>query len=173
MNEEYTTPEKILESASVPAKPSLLRKDIFYDWHENEQEYSVEFMLSSDFIEFNSHAEPAMCHQYEPFSDEDFTGYDTHLPYLMLAPEEDCIFEIPEEDRIPVHIGKAVYKAKIPYYQQIMTFYGFEENTIISQTGLVGMGMVYNKDTENTPLETKLLSALEEAVRTYKEIKIK
>ena len=170
MNERYTTPDEILKSASVPAKPSQLREDTFYD--ENDEEYSVEFMLSSDFIEFKSYAEPEMCHQYEPFSDDDFTEYDSHLPHLMLAPEEDDTFEIPEDDRIPVHIGKAVYKAKIPYYQQIMTFYGFEENTIISQIGLAGMGMVYNKDTENTPLETKLLSALEEAVRTYKEIKI-
>ena len=172
MNEECITPAEILSSASVPAKPSLLRKDTFHDYNEDKQEYSVEFMLSGDFIEFNSHAEPEMCHQYEPFSDEDFTGYDTHLPYLMLAPEEDCIFDIPEEDKIPVHLGKAVYKAKIPYYQQIMVFYGFEENTIISQVGLAGMAMVYHQDVEGTPLERKLLSALEEAVRTYQEIKM-
>lgn len=171
MNSDYITPDEILKSASVPARASVRRKEIFYDAENHE--YSVEFMLSGDFIAFNSHAEPEMCHQYEPFSDDDFTEYDSRLPYLMLAGEEDCILEIPEEAKIPVHIGKAVYQAKIAYYdEQIMTFYAFEENTVISQIGLAGMAMVYNKDTENTPLETKLLSALEEAVRTYKEIKI-
>lgn len=168
MNSDYLTPDEILKSASVPAKASVLRKEIFCDAENHE--YSVEFMLSGDFIEFNSHAEPAMCHQYEPFSDEDFTEYDSHLPYFMLTPD---LPEYPEVVGEPVKIGRAIFRVKFPYdHKQVMMFYFFEPFTVISTNGLAGMAMVYHQDIKNSPLEEKLLSALEEAVRTYKEIKL-
>lgn len=171
------TPKEILASSSLPAKPSLLREDFFYDGEDCADRYKIQFMLSGDFIAFNSHAEPEACHQYEPFSDAEFTGYDNQLPYFMLS-NEDAVYEAVAAFKRngtvgigcqPVRNGKMLFRTKIPYYDRIMVLYGFDRG--ISWENF-GMCMVYRCDVEKTPLEQKLLAALDEAAATYTEIKI-
>ncbi len=167
------TPKDILQSASSPAKPSVRKEETFYD---GDNEAVMQFMLSGDFVAFNSHAEPVATHQYEPFSNEAFTDYDGTLPCFMLSCE-DVVYRAVEEFKKhgtvgtkcqPAGAGKMLFRAKLPYYDQVMVMYGFERGTSLQN---FGMCMVYHHDVEGTPLEEKLLAALEEAAATYTEIK--
>ncbi len=126
-------------------------------------------------MEFNSHAEPEACHQYEPYLEADFTGYDPKLPTFMLS-NEDMVWNAVETfkktgtvgtDCRPVNAGKMLFRTKIPYYDQVMTFYGFDRG---NSWEYFGMCMVYNRDVEGTPLEAKLLAALDEAAASYREM---
>ncbi len=165
------TPKEILESGSIPAKPSLLRESYFYD---GDAEYIMRFRLSGDFVEFDSHAEPEACHQYEPFSDTDFTSYDGCLPYLMFTNEnivDKAVAAFKKNSTVgtecqAVTNGKMLFRAKLPYYDRIMVLYGFDRG---SSWENFGMCMVYRPDVEGTPLEQKLLAALDEAAATYTE----
>ena len=170
------TPRDILESGTIPPKPSILRKDFFCDSGDSgeETEIACQFLLSGDFVEFNSHAEPESCHQYEPFSEETFTVCDPKLPYFMLS-DEDAVWEAVTAfketgtvgtDCRPVKAGKMLFRAKIPYFDQVMTLYGFDRTNSWEN---FGMCMVYSRDVEGTPLEDKLLAALDEAAVTYQE----
>jgi len=169
------TPDEILESGSLPAKPSVLRQEVFFDGENAEEEWTYQFLLSGDFVEFNSHAEPEACHQYEPFLEEEFTGYDPKLLTFMLS-NEDMVWDAVETfkktgtvgtDCRPVNAGKMLFRTKIPYYDQVMTFYGFDRGNSWEN---FGMCMVYNRDVEGTPLEAKLLAALDEAAASYREM---
>ena len=169
------TPKEILESGSIPAKTSVLRQETFFDGEDAEEEWSYQFLLSGDFVEFNSHAEPEACHQYEPYLEADFTGYDPKLPTFMLS-DEDMVWDAVETfkktgtvgtDCRPVNAGKMLFRTKIPYYDQVMTFYGFDRGNSWEN---FGMCMVYNRDVEGTPLEAKLLAALDEAAASYREM---
>lgn len=173
-SQTFLTPKEILESGLLPAKSSLLREDFFYDGEEGMDKYVMRFMLSGDFVAFNSHAEPEACHQYEPFSDADFTGYDSRLPFFMLT-DEDVVYEavaafkkngtVGTECQEPVN-RKMLFRAKIPYYDQVMVLYGFDKGNSYKNSG---MCMVYHRDVEGTPLAQKLLAALDEAAATYTE----
>ena len=174
------TPRDILESGTIPPKPSILREDFFCDTGVSgeETEITYQFLLSGDFVEFNSHAEPEACHQYEPFSEETFTGYNAKFPCFMLS-DEDTVWDAVTTykktgtvgtDCRPVKAGKMLFRAKIPYYDQVMTLYGFDRGNSWDN---FGMCLVYNRDVEGTPLEDKLLAALDEAAASYREIPTK
>lgn len=157
--------EQLIESGVIPAKEAVLFKDDYY----GERNYS--FMLSGDFIEFNSHCEFMPSFQYEPYSDEDYTRYAENYPIIFIGPEQDVYKAI--ENNAPVvewheelDSKYFAFRASLNYYGEILYCYGFRkgmarENEIF--------GLTYSMDIEGTPLEEKLTAILDKAIESYKE----
>lgn len=59
------------------------------------------------------------------------------------------------------------FKTKLPYYGKLLYCYGFRDGTAREREAF---GLTYNKDIEGTPLEKKLIAALDDAASTYTEI---
>lgn len=169
------TPDDILESGDIPSKPSVKRSTFFYS---GDEKFDVTFMLSGDFIEFNSHSEIDPSFQYEPFNDEEFTSYDETLASIGFGPFDDQIYDAAENF---VKNGKSsgreflksdskyfLFRATFSYYNKILYAYVFAPDTAMEYQAL---GLEYNPDVEGTSLEKKLIAALDEVATTYKETK--
>lgn len=161
---EKKTPQNIFASGNTPAKESVLIEDEYGD-----KKYT--FKLSGDFIEFDSHCEMMPSFQYEPDNSEDYTEYLKNYPNISIGPNDTVYGAV--ENCTPV--GKDyekldnkyfAFKTKLPYYGMIIYCYGFRDGTAREREMF---GVTYNKDIEGTPLEKKLMAALDEAVQTYKE----
>lgn len=171
---ENKTPSEILASGNTPAKPSALREHTTFGG-ENCDEYKMTFMLSGDFIEFNSHCELDPSFQYEPDSDIEFTGYKDNHPQLFFGPCDEIYEAVDEylEGGTPscrefrkIDNGTFLFSGKFDYYGTILYAYAFACDSAWDHQ-LVGVN--YNPDVEGTPLEKKLMAALDEAAKTYKE----
>lgn len=172
-----TTDRKIIESGSQPAKMSVLRKTSFLGG-ENGDEYNVSFMLSGDFIEFESNCEFDPSFQYEPYSDADYTEYDESLPSIFIGPNNTVYNAAENYIKNGSSVGRDfnkidskyfLFRTKLEYFGQVLYAYAFASGTTQEYNML---GLTYNHDIEGTPLERKLISALDEAAETYKETRI-
>lgn len=168
------TPACVIQSGHKSAKPSVLREHTFFD---GDSEIKMTFKLSGDFIEFNSHADPEATYRYEPDSSADFTEYNENSPYFMLNFENVVYNTVKAYKKNgtagtefrKIENGKMLFRAKIDYFDQVMVMYGFDRGNSWENNGLC---VVYNHDAEGTPLEAKLIAALDEAAMTYTETEI-
>ncbi len=158
------TPQDILDSGNIPAKGSVLIEDEYAD-------INYSFRLSGDFIEFDSHCELSPSYQYEPYSSEDFTDYSDVLPNIAIGPNDD-IYRAVESGK-PIGNGYEKldsryfsFRTRLPYFGDILYCYGFSDGTAREREALM---LTYSKDIEGTPLEKKLVAALDEAASTYTE----
>lgn len=158
-------------AAQTPAKPSRLYEDEFGD-----RKYS--FMISGDFIEFNSHCEIMPAFQYEPdrnASGNDYTGYEEKLPHIGIGPD-DGIYDAVEEFEKSGTLPEGSYeKCDSEYFAFRCSFdayglkyyaYAFRSSTARE---LEMLSLDYHSDIAGTPLENKLKAILDEAASTYKE----
>lgn len=165
------------------AKAEVQRSVIYYAYDDNDKDYRVEatFMLSGDFVETRTNAgEIDAVYMYDPACNEDFTPSpvgDTR-PYIMITGDIDEVFvpvsDFEQGDGIPDAIsfqplqnGKALFKAQINYYKDIMTFYGFRQK--FGNNHPWGFCVVYNAALRGTELEQHLISALDRAMFTLEE----
>lgn len=172
-----TADNGILASGSTPAKPSVKRETTFFGGDEGDDEFSVSFMLSGDFVEFNSHCELDPAFLYEPNSSEDYTEYKEGVPKIFIGPINsvyDAAIRF-EEDGAPVGTdfesignGTFLFKAMFDYCGDAMYAYVFAAGTTQEHNVLA---LTYDRKFEGTVLEKKLKAALDEAASTYSEIK--
>ena len=139
----------------------------------------ISFMLSGDFIEFNSHCELDPAFQYEPDNDADYTGYQDDLPHIFIGPE-DQIYEAADaypadgtetgRDFRKVEHPYFLFRTKLDYYGKILYAYAFSAQSEYDHQML---GLEYSPALAGTPLEQKLTAALDEAAATYTETRMK
>ncbi|MBQ8515531.1 MAG: hypothetical protein IJ496_09050 [Ruminococcus sp.] len=177
MRPQNKTPDDIIKSASIPAKPSIRRETTFFGGAEGNDEFAVTFMLSGDFVEFNSHCEIDPSFQYEPFSTDDFTGYNDDLASIGFGPYDPVYCAVEKYVKDGTASGREfmksesryfLFRAKFDYGNRILCAYAFAPGTSMEYQML---GLNYNPDVEGTPLEKKLIAALDEAAMTYTETK--
>ncbi len=164
------------------AKPPVEAKEIFYD-EDDEMEFS--FMLSGDFVYFNSGAgeidyAAAYAPDFNPETDDD--PYEAGRPcFLVVSGAENEVYNMIEnfkQGKEPTEamlflrvtdLGEKVYfKAKMKLRGQILYYYALDRGTIWKNNYI---GMTYAPEIMGTALEKKLMVAVDEAVRTYKEVK--
>lgn len=159
---------EMLNSANVAAKPSVLYKDEYGD-----KTYS--FMISSDFIEFDSgccEVNPAF--QYEPSADKEYTEYDESLPNISISDNEfhDVAYEyqkngiLPDENYEKCQSKYFLFKVNTELNGKQIYGYAFAGNTAREYEMLM---LEYSADVKDTALEKKLMSILDEAASTYAE----
>lgn len=165
------TPDALLSSGSVPAKPAIRRKTSAY---QDDTEYDVSFCLSGDFIEFNSHCEFDPSYQYEPDNTEDYTEFNENYPSIFISPDtEDAVEHYRHYGTVGADLEKLdnemfLFKARFTYFGQVMWLYAFSEHSAMNGDVLA---LLYHPDVVGTPLEKKLIAALDEAAATYTETK--
>lgn len=165
-----TAPE-LLKTGDIPAKPSVLLK--IYGYRDDED---VTFMLSEDFIEFNSHCELSPSYQYEPDNNEDYTeSLEDHPKIFFGAP--DVVYDAIEsyhntgtagKDFAKIENGTFLFKARTEYFGDVLWMYAFSEQSAMEGNAIC---LEYHPDIVGTPLEQKLIAALDEVAMTYTETK--
>lgn len=110
--------------------------------------------------------------QYEPYNDENYTGYIENYPKIFIGYDK----KIAEAVKNNIPIGEEyerldnkyfAFRTEIPYYYgEILYCYAFREGTAREYEIF---GLNYNLDIADTPLEKKLTAILDEAVASYTE----
>ena len=163
-----TTPDRIIKSAGSPLLPPFTFEDEF-----GEKAYS--FQISEDFTVFNSHSEMDPSFQYYPFNDENYDGYDDALPIIAIGPNDkiyDACSQLENGETVdglnitPIESDFFLFKVTFEEYSKITYAYGFSSGTAREWEGFM---LSYNPDVKGTALEQKLITALDEAVKSYKE----
>lgn len=176
----HNTPQGILMSGNLVAKPSVLIEKITVGG-DKCGEYKMSYMLSQDFVEFDSHSKFAPAYQYEPElmrrGVNTYTENKPNYPKIAFGPEERVYVGVEKylkrrakmgKDFRKVENGVFLFSTKLDYDGRILYLYAFSDKTIWSHEML---GLFYNADIQGTPLEKKLMAALDEAARTYREVK--
>ncbi len=172
------TPSEIIASGDTPAKPSVERKTEFFGGETGDDMFDVKFMLSGDFIEFNSHCEVMPAYQYEPNSTIEgdlYTGYESNLPHIGIGPCDDIYDaveafeetgELPDSDYEKCDSEYFAFRCSFDNYGEKYYAYAFRSGTAREKEML---SVDYLPDIVGTPLEKKLKAALDEAASTYSE----
>lgn len=185
--DKYAVSDKLIASASNAAKPPRLQSDTFFDTDENgnDVEYEFSFMLSGDFLQFESHAmEVDYSAVYEPYSEEEYGDYDIGKPVFMIvnAAEKDIydMIDTYKHEGTPQNaysfervgnLGSKIYfKATVDYHGEILYFYALDRGSMWENCYI---GVSYGKNAAGTALEKKLKACLDETVATYKETIVK
>lgn len=177
----YHTSPEVLATGNVPAKPSRKVDFEIYDGEDGEIRTKVTFDLSGDFLDTDGD----ICYiaSYLPnINDDDYdSGYsddNTPLFGVVDAPDnkiyelikkvenggvpDDALMYLPVNDMGPY----VCFKAKVEDRGRATYFYYcplYEHCDLKCQ-----FGVSYNSDSFGTPLEKKLMAAVDEAVRTMK-----
>ncbi len=156
-----------------PAKPSVCYSGTF---HNNDEEIEFSFMISGDFVNVKSHAmEIDTAFIYEPEANGTNVKADFNKPYIFTSAGDETVYLLVEEFKetgtvdglIEIYENRQIlFKCKTDYYGETMVLYGMDRGDIWENCGIA---LVYNKDIEGTPLETKLIKILDEAAETYDE----
>lgn len=170
---ENKTDAALLKTGEIPAKPSIRRKTLGY---RNNVQYEVSFLLSGDFIEFNSHCELEPSYQYEPLNQAAYTGYQENYPEIFFG-VPDAVYDAIEEYHKTGTVGKDftliensvfLFKTRIECVGDVLWIYAFSAQSAMEENALC---LQYHPDIVGTPLEQKLLAILDEAAKTYVETK--
>lgn len=175
------TPAETIASGNNPAKPSVEFKTEFFGGETGDAMFDVRFMLSGDFVEFNSHCEVEPAFQYEPDStaaeNNLYTGYESNLPHIGIGPCDE-IYDAVEEFEETGELPDGDYeKCDSEYFAFRCSFdahglkyyaYAFKSGTTREKEML---SLDYLPDVCGTALEKKLKAALDEAASTYSEVK--
>lgn len=173
---QNNAPAARLDTADSEAKPSVRRETTFFGV-EDCAPYDVSFLLSGDFVEFNSHCELDPSYQYEPRNDADYTEYQKGLPCIFFGPADEAyraaeryLASKTESGRefTAIDNGTFLFRTKLPYAGDVLYAYVFAPGTSMSMNVF---GLSYPAAVEDTPLEKKLMAALDEAAETYTETK--
>lgn len=169
-----TTPANVLASGNAPIGAMKTAVNEF-------SEPVSKFEIPESFVEFDSHAEPEMCHLYM-YDDGDDEDIDLNKPVICITPEDYAFKAVESYIKTgtpsgvdwfePVNCGKMLFKAKKnDYYGQVVYFYGFQRGTVekLGFADYMGLSMVYCRDVVGTPLEEKLIRILDHAAQTYTE----
>lgn len=176
----YTTPQEVLDTASIPAKPSRKIEFEVFDGENAEIRVKVTFNLSGDFLE--TAGDVHYLASYLPTIDDDYDAdySDSNTPLFgVLDVDDEIIYNMAEKfDKggvpenammfLPVNdMGpRSRFKAKVEDRGRATYFYYcplYEHCDLKCQ-----FGVSYNSDSFGTPLEKKLMAAVDEAVRTMK-----
>ena len=175
------TPPEIFKSGIVPAKPSVQRKTEFFGGETGDDEFDVTFMLSGDFIEFNSHCEVMPAFQYEPGSTIEgdlYTGYEENLPHIGIGPDNgiyNAVKEFEQSGRLPSgdyeECDSEYFAFKGSFNAHGLKYYAYAFRSGTPRECEM-LSLDYMPDVCGTPLEKKLIAALDEAAMSYKETKV-
>lgn len=166
-----TTPANVLASGSQPIGAMKTVKNEYADIVSS-------FEIPESFTEFNSHAEPEMCHLYM-FDESDEKDININKPIICITPEKFAYNAVASFRRTGtvqgmdsfelVNCGKMLFKAKNRNYSgKTIYFYGFCRGDEAAEN-YMGLATIYCHDVEGTPLEAKLISVLDHAAQTYSE----
>lgn len=175
------TPAETIASGNNPAKASFQVKTEFFGGETGDDMFDVRFMLSRDFVEFNSHCEVMPAYQYEPDStaaeNDLYTGYESNLPHIGIGPDNDIYDAVEEFEKSGVLPSGDYEKCDSEYFAFRCSFdahgskyyaYAFKSGTTREKEML---SLDYLPDVCGTALEKKLKAALDEAASTYSEVK--
>lgn len=175
------TPPETIASGAAPAKSSVERKTEFFGGETGDDMFDVRFMLSGDFVEFNSHCEVLPAYQYEPDStaaeNDLYTGYESNLPHIGIGPDNDIYDAVEEFENSGVLPDGDFEKCDSEYFAFRGSFdaYGLKYYAYAFRSGTTRekemLSVDYLPDVVGTPLEKKLIAALDEAASTYSEVK--
>lgn len=160
----YTTPQEVLDTASIPAKPSRKIEFEVFDGENAEIRVKVTFNLSGDFLE--TAGDVHYLASYLPTIDDDY-DVDDEIIYNMAekfdkggVPENAMMF-LPVNDMGP----RARFKAKVENRGKIEYFYYCPLYDYMPDFKTC-FTVSYTHNVVGTPLEKKLMAAVDEAVRT-------
>lgn len=163
-----TAKDNILATGNVPPKPSYKYNDDFAD-----KEYS--FMISRDYIEFDSACEIQPSFQYEPFSNEDYAVFDKTRPCIGIGPYDDIYLAVEEFEKsgnLPdgdYEICNSPYFAfRCKFEDRFYKYYAYAFRTDTAREREM-LHVCYPPEIKGTQLEKKLISALDEVASTYEE----
>lgn len=167
------TDAALLETGHVPAKPSVRRNDYGY---RDDKDYDISFLLSGDFIEFNSHCEDDPAFLYEPQNNEEYTCYQDNHPYICFSANDAVYYAIEAyhktgtggNDFTKIENGTFLFKARTEHFGNVLWMYAFSAQSAREGEAIC---LEYAPDIVGTPLEQKLIAALDEAAMTYTETK--
>ncbi len=170
-----TVAENNTAQAPAPvAKPSVQRETTFFGGETGDDEYRITFMLSGDFVEFNSHSEWDPSYQYEPTCTGDYTEFRSGLPCIFFGPVDEAYAAAetylaggrPDaKEFIEMADDSFLFRIKLPMGKaETLCAYVFAKGTPLEQQVL---GLTYPNGMVGTPLERKLIAALDEAAQTY------
>lgn len=173
------TPAETISSGNNPAKASFQVKTEFFGGETGDDMFDVRFMLSRDFVEFNSHCEVMPAYQYEPDStaaeNDLYTGYEGNLPHIGIGPDNGIYKAVEEYEKSGVLPSGDYEKCDSEYFAFRCSFdahglkyyaYAFKSGTTREKEML---SLDYLPDVCGTQLEKKLKAALDEAASTYTE----
>lgn len=172
------TPDEIIASGNEPAKASVERKTEFFGGETGDDMFDVKFMLSGDFVEFNSHCEVEPAFQYEPYSTVEgdlYTGYEGNLPHIGIGPDNNIYDAVEEFEKSGTLPSGDFEKCESKYFAFRGSFkshglkyyaYAFRSGTTREKEML---SVDYPTNVEGTSLEKKLKAALDEVASTYSE----
>lgn len=175
------TPADVIDSGNVPPKPDIERKAAFFGGETGDDEFDVSFMLSGDFIEFDSHCEVLPAFQYEPKSnvpDDEYTGYEENLPHIGIGPDKGIYGAVKEFEKSGILPGGDYERCSSEYFAFRGSFeahgrkyyaYAFRSGT---PRECEMLSVDYRPDVCGTNLERKLKAVLDKAASTYKETKV-
>lgn len=176
------TPAETIASGNNPAKASFQAKTEFFGGETGDDMFDVKFMLSGDFVEFDSNCEVMPAYQYEPDStaaeNNLYTGYESNLPHIGIGPDNGIYKAVEEYEKSGVLPNGDYEKCDSEYFAFRCSFdahglkyyaYAFKSGTTREKEML---SLDYLPDVCGTALEKKLIAALDEAASTYTETKV-
>ncbi len=167
----------LVATGELPAKPSELRKELFYDGGDGDIEIEYSFMLSGDFIFGDcGAAEVDYYAEYRPTDEK----YDGEIPcFCVVNAAEKPIHEMIERykhggtpkdvylfERVSDFGEKVYFRVSAPFCQSVYYFYAIDRGLTWKNCYI---GVTYGENARGTALEKKLMCAVDEAVRTYRE----
>lgn len=177
----YTTPQEVLDTASIPAKPSRKIEFEVFDGENAEIRVKITFDLSGDFLE--TAGDVHYLASYLPTIDDDYDEEysDSNTPLFgVLDVDDEIIYNMAEKfDKggvpenammfLPIHDmdPRVRFKAKIENRGMVNYFYYCRLYDYIPDFKTC-FSVSYPKNVVGTPLEKKLMAAVDETVRTMK-----
>lgn len=183
---KYTTPQEVLDTASIPAKPSRKIEFEVFDGENAEIRVKVTFNLSGDFLE--TAGDVHYLASYLPTIDDDYDSdySDSNTPLFgVLDVDDEIIYNmaekfdkggVPENAMMFLRVddmgSRIQFKAKVKNrFGKIEYFYNCQFHDEFNPQSYIGV--CYNADVVGTPLEKKLMAAVDEAARTFRREVVK
>lgn len=143
----------------------------------DDKDYVMTFSLSKDFVRFESHAgEVPVSFIYAPGKTEETAEFSPSEPCFGIY-LDNTVYRavesykntgsIPNAFEVYPIEGLFLFSAKIPYYDEVMYFYGFDRCGGYWENN--GIGIQYKRSLMGTPFENALINAVNEAARSYTE----
>lgn len=168
----------LLATGELPAKPSELRREMFYDGEDAETEVEYSFLLSGDFVAGDcGAAEVDYYAEYRP-TDDRFEG-ETAPRFCIVNAAEKPVYEMiarykhggePADaylfERVSGFGGKIYFRACARFGESVYYFYAIDRGLLWKNCYI---GVVYGENVRGTALEKKLMRAADEAAETYRE----
>lgn len=182
----YTTPQEVLDTASIPAKPSRKIEFEVFDGENAEIRVKVTFNLSGDFLE--TAGDVHYLASYLPTIDDDYDAdySDSNTPLFgVLDVDDEIIYNmaekfdkggVPENAMMFLRVDdmgpRIQFKAKVKNrFGKIEYFYNCQFHDEFNPQSYISV--CYNADVVGTPLEKKLMAAVDEAARTFRREVVK